>query len=74
MINMEIFFATLNQIAYLFLLLLLGFFLGKVRVVPQNTATVLSKLENMVFVPALVMGTFIKNFTVDQIYASFGIL
>ena len=71
---MEIFFATLNQIAYLFLLLLLGFFLGKVRVVPQNTATVLSKLENMVFVPALVMGTFIKNFTVDQIYASFGIL
>ncbi len=71
---MEIFSATLNQIAFLFLLLLLGFILGKAKFVPQNTATVLSKLENMVFVPALVMGTFIKNFTVKQIGASIELL
>ena len=71
---MAIFSATLNQIAFLFLLLLLGFILGKAKFVPDNTATVLSKLENMVFVPALVMGTFIKNFTVKQIGASLELL
>lgn len=71
---MEIFSATLNQIAFLFLLLLLGFILGKAKLVPQNTATVLSKLENMLFVPALVMGTFIKNFTVEKIGTSLEIL
>jgi len=71
---MQIFSATLNQIAFLFLLLLFNFILGKAKFVPENTATVLSKLENMVFVPALVMGTFIKNFTVKQIGASLELL
>lgn len=35
---------------------------------------VLSKLENTVFIPALVMGTFIENFTVEKISAMWKLL
>ena len=37
------------------------------KIVPENSASVLSKLENTIFIPALVMGTFIQNFTVERI-------
>lgn len=64
---MELFTSTLNQTAFLFALIIIGFVLGKCKFIPENSATVLSKLENMVFVPGLVMGTFINNFTVEKI-------
>ena len=64
---MELFLPTLNQMAYLFLLIVIGFVLMKLRVVPENSAGVLSKLENNVFIPALVMGTFMTKFTVNTI-------
>ena len=51
---------------FLFLLIVIGYILRRVRAVPDNTAVVLSKLENNVFVPALVLGTFMTNFTVDS--------
>ncbi len=59
--------STLNQIGFLFGFILIGYTLGKCGVLPQNTATVLSKLENFLFIPALVMGSFISNFTVERI-------
>ena len=62
---MEIFEATLSQAAFLFLLIVVGYVLAKWKFVPENSHTVLSKLENDLFVPALVMGTFIRNFTVQ---------
>ncbi len=64
---MEIFYTTLSQMGYLFLLILLGFILAKLKAIPDNTATVLAKLENNLFIPALVLGTFINNFTMDKI-------
>ena len=64
---MSIFQSTLNQMTLLFLLLLVGFIVGKSHAVPQNAATVLARLETTVFVPALVMGTFIRNFTVQNL-------
>ena len=64
---MEIFFTTLSQMGYLFLLIALGFVLAKLKAVPDNAATVLAKLENNLFIPALVLGTFINNFTVDKL-------
>lgn len=39
----------------------------KLRVLPAKSAAVLSKLENNVFIPALVAGTFVENFTVERI-------
>lgn len=64
---MEILTTTLGQMTVLFLLILIGYLLAKVKAVPENTATVLSKLENNLFVPALVLGTFVSNFTVEKL-------
>ena len=67
---MEIFFSSLNQMAFLFLLIVIGFFLVKWRVVSSDASRVLAKLENTVFIPALVLGTFMDNFTVEKLRSS----
>ena len=64
---MSIFVTTLNQTSFLFGLIIIGYILIKLKVLPENSATVLSKLENNVFIPALVLKTFIENFTVERI-------
>lgn len=64
---MEIVATTLGQMAVLFLLIFLGYVLAKLKAVPENSATVLSKMENNLFVPALVLGTFVGNFTVEKL-------
>jgi len=64
---MSIFASTLNQLAFLFSLIVIGYLLVKLHVLPENAAAVLSKLENTVFIPALVLGTFMENFTVEKI-------
>ena len=64
---MGVFLSTLNQTGFLFTLIVIGFILAKFKFIPDNSNTVLAKLENTVFVPALVMGTFIKYFTVEKL-------
>ena len=64
---MTVFIATLNQTIFLLLFILAGFVLSKWNFVPDNAQTVLSKLENTIFIPALVLGTFIDNFTAQTI-------
>lgn len=71
---MSVFLTTLNQIAFLFGFIVIGFMLVKIKVLPENSAAVLSKLENTVFIPALVMGTFIENFTLERIGATWKLL
>jgi len=71
---MDIFLATLNQTSFLFGFIIIGFLLVKLKVLPENSATVLSKLENTVFIPALVMGTFIENFTIERIGTAWKLL
>lgn len=67
---MSVFLSTLNQIAFLFTLISVGYVLAKLGIVPESASKVLSKLENNVFIPALVLGTFIENFTVERISAT----
>lgn len=62
-----IFTTTLSQMAFLFLLIAIGYILSKGNLIPQNSESVLSKLENYIFIPALVMGNFISNFTVEKL-------
>lgn len=62
--------SSLNQMAFLFLLIAVGFLLVKLRVIPADASRVLAKLENAVFIPALVLGTFMENFTVDKLAVS----
>ena len=58
---MEVFNLTLEQMLMLFLLILMGFFLRKKGIVPNDTFTVLSKLETFVFVPALNLYNMMTN-------------
>ncbi len=62
---MNLFAPILNQMIFLFAFILIGFILARGSFIPENSAAVLSKLESFVFVPALVMGTFIRNCSVD---------
>lgn len=43
---MENFSSTLNQMLVMFLFILVGFIVKKMSLLPDNTGTVLSKLEN----------------------------
>lgn len=64
---MEIFSATCGQTIYLFVLILIGFFLTKWKLLPEESAKILAKLENMLFIPALMLKTFMDDFTVDRL-------
>lgn len=67
---MKVFTTTLGQMAFLFLLIALGYILKKIKIVPDNTPSVLSKLENNALIPALVMGTLMTDFTREKLSAS----
>ena len=64
---MSIFTTTLSQMAFLFSLIIIGYLLAKCGVVQSNAAGVLAKMENYVFIPALVMVTFIEKFTIQSL-------
>ncbi len=67
---MQVLQATTGQMLVLFSYILLGYVLAKLKAVPDNSATVLSKLENNLFVPALVLGTFVGNFRMEKLSAA----
>jgi len=67
---MQVLHATTGQMLVLFSYILLGYVLAKLKAVPDNSATVLSKLENNLFVPALVLGTFVGNFRMEKLSAA----
>lgn len=60
---MTVFTATLDRMVFLFLFIGVGFLLGKIKFLPSGSEKILSKLENAVFIPALVLGTFIDKCT-----------
>ena len=45
---MDVFLPILNQMIFLFAFILIGYILSKMKVSPDNSATVLSKLENVI--------------------------
>ncbi|MBR5528889.1 MAG: AEC family transporter [Oscillospiraceae bacterium] len=67
---MQVLQVTTGQMLVLFSLILLGFILKKLNAIPDNTTMVLSKLENNLLVPALVLGTFAENFRVEKLSAA----
>ena len=71
---MNLFISTLNQLVFLFAFIAIGYILVKKGWVPDNSSSVLSKLENLIFIPALVMGTFINNFTIERIMSAWKLL
>ena len=71
---MDLFLATLNQMAFLFTFIVIGYILSRLKLIPDNAAGILSKLENYVFIPALVLGTFISNFTTEKLSTSWKLI
>lgn len=71
---MTVFNATLNQTAFLLLFILIGYLLSKWNITPHNAQATLSKLENTIFIPALVLGTFMDNFTTQTITVAWKLL
>lgn len=67
---MQVLQATAGQMAVLFSLIVFGYGLAKLNVIPDNSTAVLSKLENYLFVPMLVLGTFAGNFKVEKLGAA----
>lgn len=67
---MDLFLSTLNQMAYLFSFIIFGFLLMKIHALPESSAKVISKLENNLLLPAMVLRTFLKEFTVDAFATS----
>ena len=67
---MDIFLPTFNQMLFLIILISIGYLLAKFKIVEENSAKILSKLETYVFIPALVLSTFINNFTISKLNSS----
>ena len=64
---MEILSSTLNHIAVLFSFILIGFVLKKKNILSDGSGRTLSRLENGIFMPAVVINTFWNNCTVENI-------
>lgn len=61
-----VFLATLSPMLMLFVCILIGYLLNRLRLAPDNTATVLSKLATWVLCPCLNLTTFMKYCTPES--------
>lgn len=66
-----VFLNTLSPMLMMFTCMVIGFVLNKKKLCPDNTASVLSKLEANVFAPALILNTFSKYCTVASLSAQY---
>lgn len=65
--HMNVFLSTLGQMAQLAFFILIGYILVRVKILPAEGTTLLSRMENWIFIPALILGTFMQNFTTDRL-------
>lgn len=63
----DTFTATLSPMLVMFLCMALGFIMKKKNLAPENSATVLSKIENYICMPFLVFNTFMTSCTVSSL-------
>lgn len=59
----EVFISTLSQMLVMLICMVIGFVLRKGALLPENAGAVMSKLENYIFVPALIIHTFMTYCT-----------
>jgi predicted permease len=70
----ETFLATLSPMLMMFICMAVGFSIHKLKAVPENTGTVLSKMETNVFVPALMISTFSRYCTMESARQEYGLI
>lgn len=61
------FAVTFSQMLVMFSFMLIGFFLNRKKLMPTNTGVILSKAENYLFMPCLILNTFITKCTVESL-------
>ena len=66
-----VFKGLLDPILYMIFFLAAGFVLRKLRVLPENAAMVLSKLESNLIIPAMILNTFIRNCSWQSIVSAY---
>ena len=71
---MTLFLSTLNQMGVLALFMIIGFVVAKLGIVDKSATALLSKLENNVFLPALVLYTFMANLNAASLSQSWKLL
>lgn len=71
---LNLFSATFFKMLELLLFVLIGFVVSKRKLVPEGSERVLSKLETWVFIPALALDCFLKQFTLDTLENSWKII
>lgn len=64
---MGAFFSTLDQMMFLFLCMLIGFLLSKLKILSEDADVLISRMENYVFVPALIINSFMTNCTLENL-------
>ena len=71
---MTLFLSTLNQMGVLAMFMVIGFVVAKLGIVDKGSTALLSKLENNVFLPALVLYTFMANLNAASLAESWKLL
>lgn len=66
--------ATLSPILSLFLIMAIGFFLRKKKLLPEQAGTVLSKLETFLLLPALNFNTMLTRCTVETLKSDYRLI
>ncbi len=70
----KIFTFTFSSMLVIFTYIVIGYILNKKKIVPENTGQILSRLENYVFLPALVLNTFSTQCTVESLKENYSFL
>ncbi len=68
---MKIFTFTFSSMLVIFTYIVIGYILNKKKIVPENTGRILSRVENYVFLPALVFNTFSSQCTVESLKTNY---
>ena len=63
----ETFSVTLTSMLTLIMFMTIGFALGKLKIMPENTPGILSKLETNVILPAMVLNVLMTNCTLESL-------
>lgn len=70
----EVFKSTLVPTLTMFTCIVVGYLLNKSKKAPENTGAVLSKCENYIIIPALVLNTFLKHCTVESLQKNYRLI
>lgn len=71
---LKVFYATLSPMLVIFICMLIGYVLYSKKLVPPDSPTVISRLENYILVPALIINTFVSYCTLSSVTAQYRLI